>query len=133
MAHAIVAGGREAHRIRPRRMLRLLLLAAAFLASTSLRAEEASVWSEAKGAAIRLIPGPVVGDGHKAGLEIHLEPGWKTYWRNPGDSGVPPSFDWSKSTNLADVTVSWPAPERLEDEGGTSIGYKHDVVLPLLV
>jgi DsbC/DsbD-like thiol-disulfide interchange protein len=117
-------------------MLRMLLLCAAIamaLAPADLLAQEASDWSEAKGAAIRLIQGSAAAGERRAGLEIRLEPGWKTYWRNPGDSGVPPSFDWSQSVNLADVSVSWPAPERLEDEGGTSIGYKHDVLLPLVV
>ncbi len=64
-------------------------------------------------------------------IEIRLAPGWKTYWRYPGDSGIPPRFDFSGSRNVDRVTLQWPAPQRLTDEGGTSIGYKHDVVFPL--
>jgi DsbC/DsbD-like thiol-disulfide interchange protein len=68
-----------------------------------------------------------------AGLEITLAEGWKTYWRLPGDSGVPPQFDWSQSTNLAAVTIGWPAPRRFSDAAGEAIGYHDRLVLPLRV
>ncbi len=68
-----------------------------------------------------------------AGLEIKLAEGWKTYWRLPGDSGVPPQFDWSRSTNLAAVTIGWPAPRRFSDAAGEAIGYHDLIVLPLRV
>ncbi|WP_245263301.1 protein-disulfide reductase DsbD domain-containing protein [Azorhizobium doebereinerae] len=94
------------------------------------RAEGAS----AEGTQVRLIPGPVTGGIVQAGLEIGLAAGWKTYWRYPGDSGVPPRFNWSASRNVADVTVLWPAPKRFSDgSGGFSIGYKDTVILPLEV
>ena len=68
------------------------------------------------------------------GIAIQLQPGWKTYWRNPGDSGVPPRFDFSKSDNVEAVTVLWPAPKKFDDgAGGTSLGYKKQVVLPLRI
>ncbi|MGU3497013.1 protein-disulfide reductase DsbD domain-containing protein [Xanthobacteraceae bacterium A53D] len=87
-----------------------------------------------EGAQVRLLAGTATGDMVRAGLEIRLAPGWKTYWRYPGDSGVPPRFDWTGSTNVADVTVLWPAPMRFDDgAGGTSIGYKGTVILPLEV
>lgn len=58
--------------------------------------------------------------------------GWKTYWRNPGDAGgVPPSFDWSKSKNLAKAHVLYPAPKRFSDFAGDTIGYKGQVVFPV--
>jgi DsbC/DsbD-like thiol-disulfide interchange protein len=70
----------------------------------------------------------------RAGVEIKLKAGWKTYWRYPGDAGVPPRFDWSGSENLAAVDVKWPAPERFVDESGSkSIGYHGDIVFPLIV
>ncbi|MBU1210269.1 MAG: hypothetical protein KJ587_03230 [Alphaproteobacteria bacterium] len=69
-----------------------------------------------------------------AGVEIDLQPGWKTYWRSPGEAGgVPPDFDWSKSKNVADAKVVFPAPKRLTDAAGDSIGYKDNVVLPVIV
>ena len=59
--------------------------------------------------------------------------GWKTYWRNPGSSGVPPLFDWSATSNLASAEVRYPAPMRYGDRGGDTIGYKHRLIFPLLV
>lgn len=95
----------------------------------------ASPWDGTDRAAVRLIAGSQRGTAaatvHRAGVEIRLAPGWKTYWRYPGDSGVPPRFDFSTSRNVKSVTVRWPAPQKLTDESGTSIGYKHDVVFPL--
>jgi DsbC/DsbD-like thiol-disulfide interchange protein len=100
-------------------------------------AADASPYDGTPRAAVRLIAGAARHDGgttvHRAGVEIKLAPGWKTYWRYPGDSGVPPRFDFSQSSNVKSVTVRYPAPQRLADDGGTSIGYKHDVVFPLEV
>lgn len=87
----------------------------------------ASAWSEASHSAIRLIAG---GNG-AAGIEFRLAENYKTYWRDPGDSGVPPSFDWSGSSNLERVEIFWPAPQRFMDGAGFSIGYKKSFVLPL--
>jgi DsbC/DsbD-like thiol-disulfide interchange protein len=75
---------------------------------------------------------PDSGD-RKVALEIKLAPGYKTYWRTPGDSGVPPTFDWSKSENLASVTVRWPAPKRFSDGEGYANGYSNRVLFPLNV
>ena len=70
----------------------------------------------------------------RAGVEIKLKPGWKTYWRYPGDSGVPPVFDFSKSGNAKMVTVRYPGPMRFADgASGSSIGYTGNVILPLHV
>lgn len=66
-----------------------------------------------------------------AGLEITLDDGWKTYWRHPGASGVPPRFDWSKSDNLAGALVLYPAPQRYSEADGETIGYKKRVVFPI--
>jgi DsbC/DsbD-like thiol-disulfide interchange protein len=69
-----------------------------------------------------------------AGLQIELEPGWKTYWRTPGDGGgMPPEGDWVQSKNLADAKLLFPAPHRLRDPQGDSIGYKDEVVFPILL
>lgn len=69
-----------------------------------------------------------------AAVEIKLADGWKTYWRFPGDAGgVPPVFDWSKSDNVARVTMLYPAPMRLSDKAGDTLGYKALVAFPALV
>ncbi len=81
--------------------------------------------------AARLLPGRLDGAERLAGLALAIAPGWKTYWRVPGESGVPPRFDWSGSGNLAGVEVLWPAPEVFESFGMMSIGYGGEVVLPL--
>lgn len=96
-----------------------------------------SVWDGDARSAARLIAGAALRDSAaplwRAGLEIRLGPGWKTYWRYPGDSGVPPRFDFAGSENVGNVTVLWPAPHRFTDDGGASIGYKDNVVFPLRV
>ena len=94
-------------------------------------AADASAWDGDQRAAVRLIAGAQHGAVRRAGIEIRLAPGWKTYWRYPGDSGIPPRFDFSQSKNVKSVTVRYPAPHRLTDESGTSIGYKGGVVFPL--
>jgi DsbC/DsbD-like thiol-disulfide interchange protein len=112
----------------------LALAPLALLPRTALAGPPASAWSRDAKSAIRLISGGKADDGTlRAGLHITLETGTKTYWRTPGDSGVPPSFDWSASENVADVAVSWPSPFRFPDGNGFSIGYKIEVVFPLKV
>jgi DsbC/DsbD-like thiol-disulfide interchange protein len=98
----------------------------------------ASAWDRQSHAEARLIAGSTIKSADlawvRAGVEIRLDPGWKTYWRDPGDSGVPPTFDFSGSRDVKSVTVQWPAPERFADgAGGNSIGYIGDLVLPLQV
>ncbi|MFD2184715.1 protein-disulfide reductase DsbD domain-containing protein [Rhodoplanes azumiensis] len=94
-----------------------------------------SAWDGDGRAAVRLVGGPPGPDPAvlSAGVEIRLAPGWKTYWRYPGDSGVPPRFDFSASANVRAATVRWPAPKRFEDGGGTAIGYAQRVLFPLAV
>lgn len=65
-------------------------------------------------------------------LEIALRPGWKTYWRDPGDSGVPPQIDISASTNVSGALLSFPAPQRHDDGYGAWAGYDHSVALPVV-
>jgi DsbC/DsbD-like thiol-disulfide interchange protein len=103
------------------------------LVAAPARAADASAWDGTQRSRVRLIAGGRAegGTALRAGIEMRLAPGWKTYWRYPGDSGIPPRFDFSKSHNVKSVTVRWEAPQRLADESGTSIGYKHDLIFPL--
>src|SRR3712207_2310915 len=82
---------------------------------------------------VRLLSGGRQGETWLAGIQITLDAGFKTYWRNPGESGLPPSFDWSRSENVAGVEVRWPAPKRHEDAAGVAYVYGQKVVLPLVV
>ena len=98
------------------------------------RAEDASPWQRDGHSAVRLLAGSRSGAVLLGGIAFQLEPGWKTYWRNPGDSGVPPRFDFSKSENIEAVTVLWPAPRKFDDgAGGHSLGYRDQIVLPLRI
>ena len=79
-----------------------------------------------------LLPGWVAGDGHRiTALHLRLEPGWKTYWRSPGDAGVPPRFDWTESENLAEARPIWPRPEVIDSGGERTLGYHDELVLPI--
>src|ERR1700682_3070581 len=91
-------------------------LFAAMLASP-LCAAEASAWDGQTGAAVRLIAGTASDRTSmlRAGIEIRLDPGWKTYWRYPGDSGVPPRFDFAQSVNVNSVKLLWSAPHHVVD------------------
>jgi DsbC/DsbD-like thiol-disulfide interchange protein len=83
---------------------------------------------------VRLLAGSRSGAVLLGGIAFQLQPGWKTYWRTPGDSGVPPRFDFSKSDNVEAVTIMWPAPLKFDDgAGGHSIGYHDQIVLPLRI
>jgi DsbC/DsbD-like thiol-disulfide interchange protein len=109
--------------------------AAGLLAAPSFAAE--SPWQAVPGARARLIATgfPASSDPERpaAALEIRLDPGWKTYWRDPGEGGLPPVFDWSGSDNLKDAQLRWPLPKRFVDAGAESIGYQGEAILPLVV
>src|SRR3546814_17092667 len=55
----------------------------------------------------------VDGGNGSIGLRVRLAPGWKFYWRTPGEGGVPPQFDWTGSQNLKAAQMVWPAPHRI--------------------
>src|SRR5471030_511863 len=98
------------------------------------RAQDSSPWLKDGHSAVRLLAGSRSGGVLLGGIAFQLQPGWHTYWRNPGDSGVPPRFDFSKSENIEAVTVLWPAPVKFPDgSGGNSLGYQKQVVLPLRI
>lgn len=80
-----------------------------------------------------ILPGWRQGGTHLAGLRLRLAPKWKTYWRSPGEAGVPPVFDFSASENLAGVEVLWPAPRLFSLNGLRTLGYAREVVLPIRV
>jgi len=111
----------------------LAIAAVGWLAGTPARAADASPWVQDSYSAIRLLAGKSSAGILNAGIEIKLQPGWHTYWRYPGDSGVPPRFAFPGSDNLAAAKVLYPAPHAFTDEAGTTIGYKGSVILPLRV
>jgi len=107
-------------------------IAIAGAASPMPGAAQSLVSTEASFAEVTLLPGQLTPDGSRlAGLGIALAPGWKTYWRSPGDAGVPPMIDFSASGNLASAELMWPRPMFFESFGLTTLGYEDEVVLPL--
>jgi DsbC/DsbD-like thiol-disulfide interchange protein len=85
-------------------------------------------------ARIDVLPGWRTASGdHIAGIQITLQPGWKTYWRAPGDAGIPPQFTFTGSDDIANVTPHWPTPEVFNQNGVRSIGYLDTVVFPITV
>lgn len=114
--------------------LGLVAVVVASTLSGAARAQDASPWVHDTNSAVRLLAGSRSGPVLLGGIAFQMKPGWKTYWRTPGDSGVPPRFDFTKSDNIEAVTVLWPAPREFPDgAGGTSLGYKDQVVLPLRI
>jgi DsbC/DsbD-like thiol-disulfide interchange protein len=106
----------------------------ALSAQSGAHAQDASAWQKDRHSSVQLLAGSRSGGIVLGGVAFQLDSGWHTYWRDPGDSGVPPRFDFSKSDNVASVTVLWPAPQRFDDgAGGQSIGYQAGVLLPLRI
>lgn len=97
-----------------------LLAAPAFAQSDLFRAELRSGWQMQSG-------------NQMVAVHLALADGWKTYWRAPGDAGIPPSFDWAGSRNVKSVRFHWPRPHVYEAAGLRTIGYKHELILPIEV
>ncbi len=111
-----------------------MILAAAILAAGLGLAPGQGAAQAAPDDALRatFLPGAPTGRGtHMAGLRLTLGTGWKTYWRVPGEGGLAPEFDWSGSTNLAQVRIHWPRPIVFDVGGLRSIGYAQEVILPI--
>jgi len=118
---------RPLHR-RLRRSTARLALAALVLAGAPLAAEEMRadiIHAEMRGG-WRTEAG-----NQMAALHLTLAPGWKTYWRAPGDAGIPPRFDWAGSQNIASATIHWPRPDIFDINGLRTIGYQGDLILPV--
>lgn len=116
-----------------------LALAGFMLCAPASAVEEVANWSAGQWSTgksetkARLVAGSLKGRS-LAAVEIKLADGWKTYWRTPGDGGgVPPAFNWDKSTNLANATVLYPVPTRFADKAGDTLGYKSLAVFPVEV
>lgn len=101
------------------------LLATSFLLGIGVTSAIAasSQWSETQGGSVRFVTaGKPDADGMLRGaLQVDLKPGWKTYWRDPGDSGVPPQISLSGASLDG---ISFPAPQRFEEGGSSLTGYE---------
>lgn len=113
-----------------------LLSVTLFATSTLLISDSfaaSSDWQEAEGARVRVVTQSVPDENGvlKAVVEVDLEPGWKTYWREPGSSGIPPLFNFSESENVKDVKVHYPVPTMINDATGSYAGYKKSLAFPV--
>ena len=97
------------------------------------RAAASQWWTNEHGAVRLIAASDAVGERGTLRLGIHfrMNPGWKIYWRSPGDAGFPPHPDWAGSENLDRAELSWPAPERFSVIGLETLGYRDEVVLPV--
>ncbi len=94
----------------------------------------ASAWAPSPKSRARLVSaGPLENGIYRAGVEIALDGNALTYWRNPGDAGVPPEFDFTGSTNLAKTEITYPAPERHDEDGSEVFGWRRSVIFPLQI
>lgn len=83
-------------------------------------------------AQFEILPGWRTKSGsHMTALRVRLAPGWKTYWRAPGEGGIPPRFDWERSENLSGVAFHWPAPDVFYQNGMRSVGFETELILPI--
>lgn len=108
------------------------LLTLAMTAVPGLASASSSGWLESEGGRVRIV---TMGQVDKAGalrgaLEVDLLPGWKTYWRDPGEAGVPPTITVDDTSGVALSEIGFPAPERFNDGYSEWAGYKHSVALP---
>lgn len=105
---------------------------ATLLASAHAHASS-SDWLDTEGARVRLVTtGKPDVEGRLRGvLDIELKPGWKTYWRDPGDAGVPPTIDVSANPNIVGAEFDFPAPQRHDGGDFKWVGYDYPLVLPV--
>lgn len=123
--------GKQGWLRRARVALLLMLLAITQLAAAGTQPASAG---ERRPYEVTILPGWRTAQGtHLAAIDITLADGWKTYWRVPGEAGIPPSFRWDWLDNVAGVEIVWPKPTRFAVSGLESIGYKHRLVLPLRI
>lgn len=116
------------------RQFLVALVASWALACGSASAAPESAWSRNDHAALRLVSATTAvgtAESLRLGLQFQLAPGWKVYWRSPGDAGFPPKINWDGSDNFAAAMLRWPAPMRFELFGLDTFGYEGEVILPI--
>ncbi len=116
------------------RMFRTLLTLSFTVFSAHLAAASSTAWTESGGGAVRIVTSGLSDENGalRGALEIKLAPGWKTYWRNPGDSGIPPRIDISGPSPVMALDLHFPAPQRISDPYASWAGYTQSVALPIV-
>lgn len=114
-------------------IIRFLPLLVFLTCAASAANASSSRWAESEGGAVRLLTtGRPDAQGRLQGaLQIGLKPGWKTYWRDPGEAGIPPSLDASQGGNVESAELAFPPPHRIDDGYADTAGYAAPVTLPV--
>lgn len=109
------------------------VLLSALLVSSPALAGKASDWLHTEGGSIRIVTEADVGDDGvlRGALQIMLKPGWKTYWADPGDSGIPPSVHVAGNSHVGDPEIGFPPPRLIDDGYSEFVGYDRPVTLAL--
>jgi len=119
-----------------RQTFSFLIFAIAFFGFAAIGCAQSSEWKGIDKAQVRLVSSmDALGDANELllGLQFKMEKGWKVYWRSPGDAGYPPEIDWQGSSNFQSAEMRWPRPERFMVLGLETIGYKKEVVYPIVL
>jgi thiol:disulfide interchange protein DsbD len=67
------------------------------------------------------------------GLRLEMESGWHTYWKNPGDAGLPPKVNWRLPEGFVAGAIEFPAPLRIATPPLMGYGYEDEVLLPMVL
>jgi len=115
------------------KLIKFFIYTILFSLVTSYSMALSSDWSVGETSKLRLISAYSQNDSKNfmIGLEYQMDPGWKTYWKSPGDGGFAQSISWENSTNVKNVNILWPTPIEFEILGLTSLGYQNDIIFPL--
>ena len=115
-------------------MAAALALFAAALPPQATQAQSALPSSMDELVQVEILDGGLSSDGTYTGaLRLTLQEGWKTYWRAPGEAGIPPRFTWRGSRNVGEMSMTWPAPQVFSTSGYQTIGYHDQLILPLRI
>ncbi|MGP1629332.1 MAG: protein-disulfide reductase DsbD family protein [Giesbergeria sp.] len=63
------------------------------------------------------------------GLSLTHQPGWHTYWKNPGDSGLPTELVWDLPPGVEVGEIAWPVPQRIRIGSLANYGYEGELLL----
>lgn len=113
-----------------RSSIHVLVVGLALLSSTGQGAHAGENRLESEGGSITLVAAPAENGIVRGVLSFDLEPGWKTYWRDPGRSGIPPHVDAAATPGGGPVVLDYPAPVWLSANDEVWAGYKHSVDMP---
>ncbi|TZG37648.1 protein-disulfide reductase DsbD domain-containing protein [Agrobacterium sp. B1(2019)] len=111
--------------------LRFAAIFAAFLGGAEAARADITDWARSEGGQMRVASLAMDADGVVRGL-LQIEPkdGWITYWREPGEAGIPPQITPDPASGVTLTAMAYPVPKLIENDDITDIGYDHAVSLP---